>query len=72
MPKSKVKYINPPSKCDICEGPFLNDVMYDAKTLRGAWANMCMECFHNYGVGLGTGLGQEYQKQGPDWIKTRG
>ena len=41
-------------------------------TVQGCWSNMCMECFHTYGVGLGTGKGQEYQKEGIDWYKTRG
>ncbi len=70
--KRRVIYINPPTECDICHGQFKNDCFYDARTVQGCWANMCMECFHNYGVGLGTGFGQEYQKDGVEWIKTRG
>lgn len=31
---------------------------YDGKTRSGPWANMCEECFAEYGVGLGTGRGQ--------------
>lgn len=68
----RIKYINPPSKCDICNGPFIYDCFYDAKTSRGGWANMCAVCFYEYGVGLGTGLGQEYHKNGINWYKTRG
>lgn len=70
--KRRIRYINPPTECDICHGPFKNDCFYDAQTVKGCWANMCMECFHNYSVGLGTGKGQEYQKEGIDWYKTRG
>ena len=31
---------------------------YDGKTTMGPWANMCEDCFQDYGIGLGTGLGQ--------------
>lgn len=31
----------------------------DGATKMGPWANMCPEHFRQYGVGLGTGLGQE-------------
>lgn len=31
---------------------------YDGKTQMGPWANMCEDCFSQYGVGLGTGQGQ--------------
>lgn len=31
---------------------------YDGKTIMGPWANMCDECFAQYGVGLGVGQGQ--------------
>lgn len=32
---------------------------YDGKTNMGPWAYMCYECFFIYGIGLGTGKGQE-------------
>lgn len=43
-------------KCDLCQD---NDAQYDAK-LRGrsSWANMCEECFQQFGEGLGRGKGQ--------------
>lgn len=69
--KRRIRYINPPTECELCKAE-LTSVFYDARTVQGCWANMCMECFHNYGVGLGTGKGQEYQKEGIDWYKTRG
>ena len=46
-------------RCDFCqsEGQYvLAD--YDGKTRMGPWANMCVGHFLNFGMGLGTGLGQ--------------
>ena len=31
----------------------------DGKTRAGAWANMCLLCFREYGIGLGEGKGYE-------------
>lgn len=42
-------------QCDLCGA----EAHYDAKTRQGPWAYLCPECFGEYGVGLGTGLGQE-------------
>ena len=56
-----ITYINPPKTCDVCYSQ-VGDVMYDAKTVYGPWANMCENCFNTIGVGLGTGLGQRYVK----------
>ena len=68
-----IKYINPPEVCDVCHKPFTKNIMYDAKTVYGPWANMCMTCFNSIGVGLGTGLGQQYKKNDSgDWIKNAG
>lgn len=57
--------------CDICGGDF-KSTMYDASTRHG-WGNLCHYCFTIHGKGLGTGLGQKYQKQ-PDnrWLKVEG
>jgi len=41
-------------KCDFCN----NRAVYDAKTHRGPWANMCQIHFAALGVGLGSGKGQ--------------
>ena len=57
-----ITYINPPETCDICHSQ-VGDVMYDAKTVYGPWANMCENCFNTIGVGLGTGLGQRYVRR---------
>lgn len=48
-----------PKKCDLCKED-IKDVFYDAKTKMGPWANMCNECYNQYGVGLGMGKGQKY------------
>jgi hypothetical protein len=53
--------------------PYKN-LMFDAKTKNGQWANMTEQSFRNYGHGtLGTGYGQMYEKQ-PDgrWLKIKG
>lgn len=49
-----------PSCCDICEGTFDNGVFYDARSEKGPWAIMDERCYGKYGVGLGTGYGQQY------------
>lgn len=71
MPK-QITYINPPKECNMCRKPF-GKVMYDAKTVYGPWAYMCEDCFNAVGVGLGTGLGQQYKKNDSgDWVKVSG
>jgi hypothetical protein len=53
--------------------PYKN-IMFDAKTKNGPWANMTEKSFRNHAVGLlGTGFGQMYEKQ-PDgrWLKIKG
>jgi hypothetical protein len=40
--------------CDICG----QEAQYDAKTVQGAWANLCQAHFDQMGIGLGTGKGQ--------------
>lgn len=63
---------NPPEQCDICRAD-ITDTFIDGKTIHGPWANMCPACHKNYGIGLGTGRGQKYTKQGPiDWVKVEG
>jgi len=69
----QVTYINPPKVCDVCHKPFTENIMFDGKTVYGPWANMCMSCFNDIGVGLGTGLGQQYKKnEANDWVKIAG
>ena len=70
--KKVIKYINPPNVCDNCKLPF-KTFMYDAKTVYGTWANLCSDCFNVLGLGIGTGLGQQYiQNEAGEWIKNAG
>jgi len=62
----------PPEKCDIRGEPII-DVFIDGRNqINGKWGCMCPACFESYGYGLGTGLGQRYEKQGDLWVKTEG
>lgn len=61
----------PPEKCDLCSTP-ITTTFVDGKTIHGPWANMCQACYIRYGVGLGLGLGQVYEKMGDKWYKTGG
>ena len=60
-----------PKTCDICQSA-IKDSFIDGRTVDGPWANMCPECHNNYGVGLGTGKGQEYRKTNEGWLKING
>jgi len=61
-----------PVKCDICSFDF-GQFFVDGKTKMGPWACMCKICFSRYGLGLGTGRGQQYEKQpSGEWLKTQG
>jgi hypothetical protein len=42
-------------QCNFCPGT----AHYDGATIMGPWAYMCDAHFADYGVGLGTGRGQE-------------
>jgi hypothetical protein len=71
---SKVYYRSSvPQFCQVQEDRKIIDRFVDGKTLYGPWANMHPETHEVYGVGLGTGRGQMYQKQ-PDgrWLKIKG
>lgn len=74
---TQATYTNPPSICDICGAPIRRapkSVFYDAKTRGGRWGNLCPSCFTAHGVGLGTGLGQEwsYSPTQSAFVKTAG
>lgn len=59
----RIRYINPPSNCDICKEKIENTFI-DGKTRRGGrWANMCSDCFADNGVGIGLGEGQVYERK---------
>ena len=56
MIKGKQVKVRVLPKCDICK---TRDAHYDGRTRLGPWANMCLQCFGEFGVGLGVGKGQE-------------
>ena len=55
MPSERVEVSElPPCDFDASHG----NATVDGKTKMGPWANMCEKCFGQYGLGLGTGMGQ--------------
>ena len=46
--------------CDMC-GHLCVSILYDARTNFRPWATMCYDCYRQYGVALGNGMGQKYQ-----------
>ena len=60
-----------PTHCDLCCAP-ITKVFIDGRTVHGCWANMCEACHSQVGVGLGTGKGQKYDRDGESWIKVAG
>lgn len=68
-----VYWLSPLGDKDDFGVPFGN-VMYDAKTKQGPWANMSQASFIAHGVGrLGLGLGQKYLRQSNGrWLKVEG
>ena len=65
----------PPEKCDLCTTPianvFIDGIVKITKTQSG-WANVCVYCHQNYGLGLGPGLGQEWWREGNSFFKIEG
>lgn len=53
---------NPPSNCDICNSELVM-ICYDALTTFGRWGWLCPSCFVDYGIGLGLGKGQKYERK---------
>jgi len=55
----KVRVASLPN-CDLCaQNGVQTPAWADGRTLMGQWANMCKIHFATYGVGLGTGRGQQ-------------
>ncbi len=64
--EQKVVKAHAPDLCDICRGTLrTGPSFYDGTThtQEGAWAWMCSVCFEENGVGLGTGIGQQYNSK---------
>lgn len=59
--------------CDIC-GDYMPRLIIDGKTVSGAWATMCARCFARFGIGIGVGAGQMYQRDSEtgEYVKIRG
>ncbi len=58
--------------CDFCQQTLTTEFI-DGKTVAGPWAKMCPLCALDFGVGVGTGKGQVYQRQANGaWKKVRG
>lgn len=66
---------SPPSHCDLCGVELAERALFIDGRLRGqiAWANMCAECLHQEGEGIGWGNGQVFMRQ-PDgrWLCVAG
>jgi len=68
MSETKSKYWigEPPRRCDLTDDkPYVRHKamvhgFVDGLTRFGPWANMCLNCHHQFGVGLGVGKGQKY------------
>ena len=66
------KWLGPaPTHCDVCCTQ-INNVFIDGRTVYGPWANMCCERHSKFGVGLGTGKGQKYERDNGSWVKVAG
>ena len=51
---SNIAFVEKLPRRDLCG----EEAHFDARTVSGPWAYLCDLCFGQYGVGLGTGLGQ--------------
>lgn len=61
-----------PALCDVCKRP-RKDTVIDGRTIWGYWAWMCPSCHKDFGLGLGTGKGQQFKlKTAEVWEKTGG
>jgi hypothetical protein len=71
----KKTWMGDPGECDCCKSPFTT-AFSDIRTKFGSWGNFCDGCLPSYAIGrkaqYGTGLGQRYEKQGKQWVKTQG
>ena len=64
-----------PSHCDLCGSDLLESGLFvDGQIRGGKWANTCIDCFDQHGLGLGWGVGQLYKRKSssadgdPLWI----
>ena len=71
--KEQKYWIGSINVCQLCNGNFDNDVMYD-KSIRGTWGNICCWCFLETDKLLGVGYGQKYELNRKDgkWYLVEG
>lgn len=60
-----------PEKCDGC-GQRIQRTFVDGRTPSGQWGIFCPACRISYGIQLGTGRGQKYERIGNRFEKTAG
>ena len=62
-----------PERCDLCDGS-IKDSFVDGRMKRSStWAIFCLSCHKEDGAGLGTGLGQQYDRRDDGvWEKVGG
>jgi hypothetical protein len=61
-----------PAACDSCEKP-ITKTFIDGATKGGRWANLCLCCHRQIGVGVHPGVGQLYRIQDDGrWLKAEG
>ena len=58
-------------KCDVCKDD-IEDTFIDGATTEGPWAIMCPVCHYVYGIGLGIGRGQRYEKKQGGFLQMEG
>lgn len=52
------------SNCQFCKNDLRKyDTFYDGNTNSGHWTWMCRECWKFNGLGIGIGIGQEYDSK---------
>jgi len=54
--------------CNLCGEVIVKEFVDGRIKQELAWAYMCLACHAKHGVGIGTGLGQVYQKQGDNFV----
>jgi hypothetical protein len=58
------RWIGPIPNCDFCQTSGTVGGFIDGKTNQGPWAHMCRPCHAKHGLGIGRGVGQEYDRTG--------
>lgn len=75
MAKKRKKYFaGAPEVCDICKFPLEKEQFFADAKLRDneCWANMCGDCFLQFGDKIEWGYGQLYQRDAHGWLQVGG